>query len=58
MLDDYSRYMIAWKLCSPMRAEDVTEMLDMALEASSCERANVLHEPAPAQRQRPQLHRG
>lgn len=45
--------MIVRKLCSTMRAEDVTETLDMALKASGCERANVLHEPAPAQPQRP-----
>jgi len=31
VLDDYSRYIIAWKLCYPMRAEDVTDTLDMAL---------------------------
>ena len=45
VLDDYSRYIIAWKLCSTMRAEDVTETLDMALAASGCDHANVLHRP-------------
>jgi len=25
ILDDYSRYIIAWKLCSTMRADDVTD---------------------------------
>ncbi len=44
-LDDYSRYIIAWKLCSTMRAEDVTETLDMALAASGYDHANVLHRP-------------
>ncbi len=39
VLDDYSRYIIAWKLCSTMRAEDVTDTLDMALAASGCDRA-------------------
>jgi len=34
VLDDYSRYIIAWKLCSTMRAEDVTDTLDIALAAS------------------------
>ena len=33
--DDYSRYIIAWRLCSTMRAEDVTDTLDMALAASA-----------------------
>jgi len=45
VLDDYSRYIIAWKLCSTMRAEDVTETLDMALEASGCASAHVKHKP-------------
>jgi putative transposase len=32
VLDDFSRYIIAWKLCTNMRAEDVTDTLDLALE--------------------------
>jgi len=28
VLDDYSRYIIAWKLCTTMCAEDVTDTLD------------------------------
>ena len=45
VLDDYSRYIIAWKLCTTMRDEDVTDTLDMALAASGCDHANVLHRP-------------
>ena len=45
VLDDYSRYIIAWKLCTTMRAEDVTDTLDMALEASGCASASVKHRP-------------
>ena len=45
VLDDYSRYIIAWKLCTTMKAEDVTDTLDMALEASGCEHAHVKHRP-------------
>ena len=45
ILDDYSRYIIAWKLCTNMRAEDVTDTLDLALQASGCDRATVLHRP-------------
>ncbi|WP_346034129.1 IS3 family transposase [Erythrobacter westpacificensis] len=45
VLDDYSRYIIAWKLCTTMKAEDVTDTLDMALAASGCDHANVLHKP-------------
>ena len=29
----YSRYIIAWKLCSTMRAEDVTDTLDLERRA-------------------------
>ncbi len=45
VLDDFSRYIIAWKLCSTMRAEDVTDTLDLALAASGCGSARVLHKP-------------
>jgi transposase InsO family protein len=45
VLDDFSRYIIAWKLCTNMRAEDVTNTLDLALEASGCDSATVLHKP-------------
>ncbi|MDP6926959.1 MAG: DDE-type integrase/transposase/recombinase, partial [Rhodospirillales bacterium] len=45
ILDDYSRYIIAWKLCTTMRADDVTETLDLALKASGCDRAEVVHKP-------------
>ena len=45
ILDDYSRYIIAWKLCTTMRAEDVTDTLELALKASGCDRAKVVHKP-------------
>lgn len=45
VLDDFSRYIIAWKLCTNMRAEDVTDTLDLALQASGCDSATVLHKP-------------
>ncbi len=45
ILDDYSRYIIAWKLCTTMRASDVTETLDLALQASGCDQATVVHKP-------------
>ncbi|MYM00054.1 IS3 family transposase [Novosphingobium sp. FGD1] len=45
VLDDFSRYIIAWKLCTNMRAEDVTDTLDVALVASGCDSATVLHKP-------------
>ena len=45
ILDDYSRYVIAWKLCTTMRADDVTETLKLALWASGCDGAEVAHKP-------------
>ena len=45
ILDDFSRYIIAWKLCTTMRADDVMDTLTLALEASGCDRAEVVHKP-------------
>ena len=45
ILDDFSRYIIAWKLCTTMAADDVTATLDLALEASGCDQATVIHRP-------------
>jgi len=45
ILDDYSRYVIAWKLCTTMKANDVTETLQLALQASGCDQVNVRHRP-------------
>ena len=45
ILDDYSRYIIAWKLCTTMKAGDVTDTLEIALQASGCDQANVVHKP-------------
>ena len=45
ILDDFSRYVVAWKLCTTMQAEDVMATLDLALHASGCDRPTVLHRP-------------
>ena len=45
ILDDYSRYIIAWKLCTTMKADDVTDTLQLALAASGCDQARVVHKP-------------
>jgi transposase InsO family protein len=45
ILDDYSRYIISWKLCTTMKAEDVTATLDLALAASGCDSATVVAKP-------------
>jgi putative transposase len=45
VLDDFSRYILAWKLCTTMKAEDVTDTLKLALQASGLEQAEVVHRP-------------
>ena len=45
ILDDFSRYIIAWKLCTTMKAEDVVATLDLALKASGLDQAKVVHRP-------------
>ena len=45
VLDDYSRYIIAWRLCTTMKAGDVTDTLEDALLASGCDQARVIHKP-------------
>jgi transposase InsO family protein len=45
ILDDFSRYIIAWKLCTTMKAEDVTDTLNLALVASGCDQVTVQQRP-------------
>jgi RNA-directed DNA polymerase len=45
VLDDYSRYIVAWRLGPTMCASDVTATLDQALAASGLDRINVKQRP-------------
>jgi transposase InsO family protein len=45
IIDDYSRYIIAWRLCTTMQAADVTQTLEVALQVSGCQSARVEHKP-------------
>ena len=45
VFDDFSRYIIAWKLCTTMKVEDVTATLELALKASGLDKARVVHRP-------------
>ena len=45
VLDDYSRYIIGWKLFQTMAASDVQETLDLALEATGVRQVQVRHRP-------------
>ncbi len=45
VLDDFSRYIIAWKLTSTMGTTDVTETLDRALAVTGADQVQVKHRP-------------
>jgi putative transposase len=45
ILDDYSRYIVAWRLCTTMRAGDVTATLEDALAVAGCDSATVAQRP-------------
>jgi putative transposase len=45
ILDDFSRFIITWKLCTTMKAEDVTETLNLALKAAGLDQVHVIHRP-------------
>lgn len=45
VLDDYSRYIIAWKLFQAMSAGDVKELLDMAIAKTGIEHVSVRYRP-------------
>src|SRR5271170_2369019 len=46
ILDDFSRYIIAWKLWTMIKAGDVGDTLRLALTASGCDKARVIHSRA------------
>ena len=43
VMDDYSRYILAWRLCQTMMAEDVKKTLDMAIEWTGVAHVHVVH---------------
>jgi len=45
VLDDYSRCILAWKLCDGMTARDVSDTLSLALESSGLDQARVRYRP-------------
>jgi len=45
VLDDYSRYILAWRLCTSMTATDVSDTLELALQAANLDQASVQHRP-------------
>jgi putative transposase len=45
VLDDFSRYIVAWKLCTTMSAADVTATLELAFQASGLDQADPDRRP-------------
>lgn len=45
VLDDFSRYIVAWKLCTTMSAAEVTDTLDLALQAAGLDQARLKQRP-------------
>ena len=45
VLDDFSRFIVAWKLCATMKAKDVMATLDLALAASGLDHMTLVHRP-------------
>jgi transposase InsO family protein len=45
VLDDFSRYIVAWKLCTTMTAVDVTDTLHLALQASGLDKVGADRRP-------------
>lgn len=45
VLDDYSRYIVAWKLCTGMTSKDVSDTLHLALKQTGFDRRAVRNRP-------------
>jgi len=45
VLDDYSRYILSWRLCSGMSADDVKDTIDQAIAESGVDHAYIRHRP-------------
>jgi transposase InsO family protein len=45
ILDDYSRFIVAWRLCTSMSASDVADTLDDALCFTGLDQVKVRHKP-------------
>jgi len=45
VLDDYSRFIVSWRLCTSMSTSDVTDTLDDALSFTGLDEVRVNHKP-------------
>ena len=45
VIDDFSRHIVAWRLCTGMTAQNVTDTLDLALQQSGLALSDIGHRP-------------
>lgn len=45
VLDDYSRFIVSWRLCKTMSSSDVSDTLDDALRCTGLDSVKVDHKP-------------
>ena len=45
VLDDYSRFIVAWRLCTSMSASDVQDTLDDAISFTGLDQVKIKHKP-------------
>ncbi|MFC1877997.1 transposase [Thermodesulfobacteriota bacterium] len=45
ILDDYSRYILAWRLCTSMSTDEVKKTLEAAIEFTGVRDPKVVHRP-------------
>jgi transposase InsO family protein len=45
ILDDFSRFVVAWRLCTTMNTKDVSDTLDDALRFTGLDQVKVKHKP-------------
>jgi len=45
VLDDYSRYILSWKLCTSMTSKDAAETLQLAMQKTGFDNVKVKNRP-------------
>jgi len=45
VLDDYSRYIVSWRLCTGMTSKDTTDTLKLALDKTGLDNTSIRHRP-------------
>jgi putative transposase len=45
VMDDYSRHILSWQLCTSMSADDVRKTIDLAIAESGVDHVLIRHRP-------------